>query len=84
MQDTHVLVVKASENCATPPPANVTWFDPKDDTTLRLVINVLDINDNPPLFVKDIFTGGVTTEADFGTEFMSVRVRNNINGNLLI
>lgn len=34
-----------------------------------------DINDNPPRFVKRVFTGGVTTEADFGTEFMQVKVK---------
>ncbi|KAJ1522204.1 hypothetical protein ONE63_002512 [Megalurothrips usitatus] len=47
-------------------------FDPKDDTLLRVIIKVVDINDNPPHFVKKVFTGGVTTEADFGTEFMQV------------
>lgn len=49
-------------------------FDPKDDTLLRVIVKVTDINDNSPHFVKKVFTGGVTTEADFGTEFMQVTV----------
>ncbi len=49
-------------------------FDSKDDTLLRVIVKVIDINDNPPHFVKKVFTGGVTTEADFGTEFMQVTV----------
>jgi len=53
----------------------MNWeFDPKDDTLLRVIVKVLDVNDNPPKFVKRVFTGGVTTEADFGTEFMQVLV----------
>lgn len=42
---------------------------------LRVIVFVNDINDNAPQFVKEVFTGGVTTDADFGTEFMQVRVR---------
>lgn len=40
--------------------------------TVRLKIKVLDINDNPPRFRTKIFTGGITTNADFGTKFMRV------------
>lgn len=50
-------------------------FDAKDNSLLQVVINVIDVNDNPPKFLKSIFTGGVTTDADFGTVFMSVKVR---------
>lgn len=56
-------------------------FDPKDDTLLRVIVKVQDINDNPPHFVKKVFTGGVTTEADFGTEFMQVTVSTAIHKN---
>lgn len=34
-----------------------------------------DVNDNAPKFVSKIFTGGITTEADFGIEFMQVKVK---------
>ncbi|XP_073991281.1 cadherin 88C isoform X3 [Rhodnius prolixus] len=76
LQDTHVLIVKASEDCTKIPsslPTNSTNSEIRDDTTLKLIIKVIDINDNPPTFVKKVFTGGVTTEADFGTEFMQVK-----------
>lgn len=78
--DTHVLIVKASEDCISAPKMDAGTqvnFDPHDDTLLRVVIKINDINDNRPKFVKRIFTGGVTTEADFGTEFMQIKVRNN-------
>lgn len=73
--DTHLLIVKASEDCITSPKIDQpVIFDPHDDTMLRVVIKVNDINDNSPKFVKKVFTGGVTTESDFGTEFMQIKV----------
>ncbi|CAH1406526.1 unnamed protein product [Nezara viridula] len=70
--DKYELIVKASEDCTKIPP-QVTDFDPSDDTLLHLFINVSDVNDNAPVFTKRVFTGGITTEADFGTEFMQVK-----------
>lgn len=49
-------------------------FIPDDSTLVHVVIYVQDINDNSPEFVSKIFTGGVTTTSDFGTEFMSIKV----------
>lgn len=72
-KENHLLLVKATEDCLNHPP-NVSFFDPKDDTLLKVIVYVNDINDNAPRFVKRVFTGGVTTEADFGTEFMQVKV----------
>ncbi|XP_054269612.1 cadherin-23-like [Macrosteles quadrilineatus] len=72
-EDMHVVVVKASEDCVSPPAVNSSYLDLRDSTTLRVLVYVNDINDNPPHFVKEVFTGGVTTDADFGTEFMQVR-----------
>lgn len=69
-----MLIVKATEDCNNVP-ANDTFFDETNDTTLKVIIGVIDVNDNPPKFVSKIFTGGVTTEADFGTQFMQVKVR---------
>ncbi|XP_024946017.1 cadherin-23 isoform X2 [Cephus cinctus] len=71
-QEEHLLLIKATEDCNTVP-ANESFFDETDDTLLKVVITVADINDNPPKFISKIFTGGVTTEADFGTQFMSVK-----------
>lgn len=73
-QDNYTLIVQASDDCFHEP-RPVTRFDPKDNTLLQVEISVIDINDNPPRFVSDVFTGGVTMEADFGAVFMAVRVR---------
>lgn len=43
-----------------------------DSTIVRVKVKVLDINDNPPRFRTKIFTGGITTNADFGARFMRV------------
>ncbi|XP_050299893.1 cadherin-23 isoform X2 [Anthonomus grandis grandis] len=70
--DKHLLLVKATEDCSYPPePRN--FFDSDDDTQLKVVVKVLDVNDNPPRFVRRVFTGGVSTATVFGTKFMSVK-----------
>ncbi|XP_030375877.1 cadherin-23 [Scaptodrosophila lebanonensis] len=43
-----------------------------DSTVVRVQVRVLDINDNPPRFRSKVFTGGITTNADFGLRFMRV------------
>ena len=43
-------------------------------STLKVHVIVNDVNDNAPKFTSKIFTGGITTEADFGIEFMHVKV----------
>jgi hypothetical protein len=73
IHDSHTVLVEASEDCIHSP-ANHSTFDPSDDTLLKVTITVNDINDNAPHFVKRVFTGGVTTEADFGAEFMHLKV----------
>ncbi|QQP36224.1 Putative LOC100748423, partial [Caligus rogercresseyi] len=67
----HELIVKATEECFNVPEP-VPKFDPEDDTLLRVRVHVLDVNDNPPLFSKSIFTGGIATDREFGAVFMSV------------
>jgi hypothetical protein len=74
VRDSYRLLVRATEDCIHSP-ANQSVFDPSDDTLLQVRVTVNDINDNAPRFVKRVFTGGVTTEADFGTEFMQVKVQ---------
>lgn len=44
-------------------------------SALKVHVKVTDVNDNAPKFVSKIFTGGITTEADFGIDFMQVKVR---------
>ncbi|KAK0092521.1 hypothetical protein PV326_001229 [Microctonus aethiopoides] len=72
MQEEHLLLIKATEDC-TNTPADENLFNETDDTLLKVVINVSDINDNPPRFISKVFTGGVTTEADFGAEVMHIK-----------
>jgi cadherin 23 len=74
IQEVYELIIKASEDCNTIP-NNQTTFDEMDDTLLKVIIIVNDINDNAPKFINKMFTGGVTTDADFGTEFMQVKVQ---------
>lgn len=45
----------------------------EDGTLVQVVIHVQDINDNAPEFVTKVFTGGLTTAADFGMKVMQVR-----------
>ncbi|XP_023311794.1 cadherin-23 [Anoplophora glabripennis] len=71
-QDTHLLLVKASEDCSRIP-RNESFFDSNDDTQLKVVVKVIDVNDNAPKFTHRIFTGGVSTATSFGTKFMHVR-----------
>lgn len=73
IQETYELVVKASEDCLHSPSPNQD-FSQDDDSLLKVFVFVNDINDHAPEFVKRVFTGGVTTEANFGTEFMQIKV----------
>jgi len=71
-QSNHQLTVKATEDCLHTP-ANQS-YNPLDETLLIVHVRVIDVNDHPPVFMKKIFTGGVTTNADFGTLFMQIKV----------
>lgn len=44
----------------------------EDGTLVQVIVYVDDINDNSPEFVTSVFTGGVTTAADFGTKIINV------------
>ncbi|KAH8360154.1 hypothetical protein KR093_011089 [Drosophila rubida] len=61
------------ENYSEEPKVDEVEQPLKLDSTIVIVqVRVLDINDNPPRFRSKIFTGGITTNADFGLRFMSV------------
>ncbi|RWS14756.1 cadherin-23-like protein [Dinothrombium tinctorium] len=68
----YTLIVQATNDCLREP-KHIAKFDPKDNSLLQVLIDVKDVNDNPPRFAKQVFTGGVTTEMDFGTVFMTVK-----------
>lgn len=73
-KDAYVLLVKATESCLKAPESQV-FFDPSDDTQLKVIVNVTDVNDNAPKFIRRVFTGGVSTATSFGTKFMTVKVK---------
>lgn len=50
-QSVYIVVVKASEQCNVVP-ERTDAFDPSDDSLLKVVVNVKDINDNKPVFIK--------------------------------
>lgn len=74
VKETYELLVKASEDCLHSPPPSHDFIQ-DDDSLLKVLVFVNDINDHAPEFLKRVFTGGVTTEADFGAEFMQIKVR---------
>lgn len=51
-----------------------------DSTLVKVFVHVDDVNDNAPQFESKVFTGGVTTEADFGTPFMQIRAHDRDEG----
>lgn len=56
-----------------------------DKTLLKVFIKVKDVNDNAPRFTQRVYTGGITTEADFGTVFMIVQaIDNDADSNSLV
>ncbi|KAJ8674820.1 hypothetical protein QAD02_010606 [Eretmocerus hayati] len=70
-KEVYEIIVKATEDCNIVPMKEP--FNETDDTMLKVVVTVTDVNDNAPKFISDTFTGGVTTDADFGTQFMQVK-----------
>lgn len=64
----------------TPADAEAPYFESlisgilNDDSTLvQVIVYVQDINDNAPEFLNKVFTGGLTTAADFGTKIMHLK-----------
>lgn len=47
--------------------------DQRRSTSASLTIHVKDVNDNAPQFTKKVYTGGVTTEADYGSLVMQLK-----------
>ncbi|XP_065338722.1 cadherin-23 isoform X2 [Cloeon dipterum] len=73
-QDKHELLIRATENCQEASSITPAVADSNSNNSLlRVVVNVNDVNDNAPKFVKHVFTGGFTTETDYGTEFMRIK-----------
>ncbi|XP_023245986.1 cadherin-23 [Copidosoma floridanum] len=78
-RESYEIVVKATDNCNMIQPVKQDFYE-KDPTLLKVVVTVTDVNDEAPHFVRRVFTGGVTTDADFGTEFMHVQAKDSDSG----
>ena len=78
-KDVHILIIKATEECLHQP-QKVAEFDSSDDSLLKLIINVNDVNDNAPIFLQSIFTGGISTDIEFGTAFMTITAKDSDDG----
>ncbi|CAD0199964.1 unnamed protein product [Chrysodeixis includens] len=66
----YTITILASEDCVAQP----KYEEELDGiSSLKVHVIVNDVNDNAPKFTSQIFTGGITTEADFGIEFMHVK-----------
>lgn len=84
LKDNYTLVVQATNDCFRVPP-NITKFDPKDNSLLQVLIGVRDVNDNAPKMTQKVFTGGFTTDIDFGTVFMEIKaVDNDVGANSVL
>ena len=70
-KDQYTVLVKATEECHQKP-EKVLEFEPSDDSLVQVLVNVNDQNDNSPQFTQETFTGGISTDIDFGTSFMTV------------
>ena len=47
-------------------------FDPADDSLLKVVVDVVDIDDNAPSFSRKTFTGGISTDSGFGDTVLTL------------
>ena len=75
------LVVKASDDCWSGRIEKLELknnpFNVSDPSLLWVKVKVVDVNDNPPVFVRKWFTAGVTRDTDFAEPviFFSVSTR---------
>lgn len=72
VKSNYTLIVQAANDCFKVPP-RVDRFDAKDNSLLQVLVGVRDVNDNPPRFLKRIFSGGMTTDTDYGQVFMTIK-----------
>ena len=74
LRSNYHLIIKATEECVNPLDedevfdANIT-----DSSLLKINIFVNDVDDNPPEFIERVFTGGISTDNDYGTALMTVQ-----------
>ena len=72
------LVVKAEEDCTLSEDhftdsGNYT-YNASDSSLLQVVVEVRDINDNPPVFDKDALTVGLLWDKEIGFEVINLVV----------
>lgn len=52
----------------------------QNGSLVRITINVQDQNDNPPKFITKVFSGGVTTSANFGAKVLTLNATDEDDG----
>ena len=55
--------------------SHLSDFDLSDPALLVISVNVLDVNDNVPKFIKEEFSGGFSTDTEFGAKILDLKVR---------
>ncbi|KAI9560285.1 hypothetical protein GHT06_014300 [Daphnia sinensis] len=68
-QASHIIVVRANENCDLDPEV-IDSFDPADDSLLKVVVNLKDINDNPPTFERSFSQRSIAVTILHGYELL--------------
>lgn len=70
-----MLVVKATQDCWSGywEAETVAWNE-TDTSLLQVQVIVLDVNDNPPRFIRNWFTAGVTRDSQLKEHVIDLKV----------
>ena len=88
MKANHTLIIRATEDCNSSvmdargtlnidestdySEENIRRILNEYNTFVRVTVHVLDVNDNPPKFTSEVFSGGVSTASDFGSKVLTL------------
>ena len=67
------IMIKATEDCLDNIIEEEAFNDTiQDSSMLKIKVNVLDVDDNPPEFIQRTFTGGIATDNEYGSVILTV------------